>query len=151
MDAQDLTHAEAVLAAKSLRDEVGPNAEVYIELCTTRWAPSESLRGAIYPNGVGKSDAVRAYANTYAAVISALKAEWAKHADTASAKTIRDMALKIISITADEGTCSELSLCRAFSAGEVKTYGDRACEEATRIAGNGPFSIVRAASQSEAA
>jgi hypothetical protein len=154
MDAQDLTHAEAAKAFREFQSDVGPSAAVSISVNTGRHNPSRAnLTATVWPDGVGslKNNTIRADGDTYAELFDAIKAEWDKQKDAHGAKTIREMALKIISITADDGACSEFSLCKAFSAGEVKTYGDRACEEATRIAGNGPFSIVRAASESEAA
>lgn len=151
MEARDLTHAEAVEAFKSFANEVGPEARVIVSLNDSKWGKEELLHIGLYPQGLGKDSVFRLNANTYAELLALAQAEWAKHADTLGAKAIRNMALKIISITADEGCCSELSLCKAFSPAEVKTYGDRACEEATRIGGNGPFSILRAASESEAA
>lgn len=148
---QDLTHADAVAAFKALAKGAGPNAEASISLNASSWSAGPPLHGALYPHGLGKDAAIRVDAETYADLLAALKAKWAEHADAAFAQTIRDMALKIISITADEGSCSEFTLCKAFSPADVKAYGLRACDEATRIAGNGPFSIVCAASTSEAA
>lgn len=141
---RDLTHAEAAEAFRLFGEEIGPRADFSIYLNHEISPHRGRLGAAIYPDGVGKDSVCRVGADTYADLLVKLKAEWAKHGDKRSAETVRKMALAIISITADEGSCSEFSLCKAFSAAEVKTYGDRACEEATRIAGNGPFSIVRA-------
>lgn len=150
MNTKDLTHAEAVDAFRQIKADIGSNAYVSVSLNVDPWAGGGILLASIYPEGVSKN-AVRVTANTFAELLALAKAKVVERTDTLGAKTIREMALRIISITADEGSCSEFSLCKAFSAGEVKAYGDRACEEATRIAGNGPFLIVRAASEVEAA
>lgn len=141
----DLTHAEAVEAFKAFAKEVSPQASVIVGLNANQYCRNVApLHATLYPRGVGYDRAFSVDGDTYADLLANTRAAWADHGDKHGAETIRNMALQIISITADEGSCSEFSLCKAFSAGEVKTYGDRACEEATRIAGNGPFSIVRA-------
>lgn len=147
----DLSHAEAAEAFRAFAAEIGPKAEVYVALNVHFDSFSEKLHVSIYPKGICKSCAAYVYSDTYTEALAAARSKWAEVGDESAAETIRSMALKIISITADEGVCSELSLVRAFSAAEVKSYGERACEEATRISGNRPFTIVRAASDVEAA
>lgn len=142
----DLSHAEAVEAFKAFAAEMGPSATVIVALNSSQFGRDKlPLRVSLYPRGVGYDRLISVDGASYAELLDNAKAALAEHDDKHGAETIRKMALQIISITADAGSCSEFSLCKTFSPAEVKTYGDRACEEATRIAGNGPFSIVRAA------
>jgi len=61
-----------------------------------------------------------------------------------NAKT-RRMALAIISLTDEHGTCTEAELIQqGFTAAQVAELHEAACERAGGMAGNQPFVVVRA-------
>lgn len=160
MDTQDFTHAEASEAFRAFAESVGPKAQVYVSIDshTGPWLrkanPRPPLNAAFYSDGIGgRSNQARVDVNahTYRELLAELQAGWAERAEGVSAELVRAIALQIICIAADEGQCSEAALALHFAPSDIRRLGDRACEEATRIGGNGPFSIVRAASEVEAA
>lgn len=56
---------------------------------------------------------------------------------------VRRMALAIIGITDEYGSCSESALIRAgFGLRDIEHYGADACQRASEMAGNAPFSII---------
>jgi hypothetical protein len=63
------------------------------------------------------------------------------------------MALRIITITADQGACTDsaLRMTGDFTDAEIAAYGAAACEEANRMADAGPFSITTTPSNQVAA
>lgn len=150
----DLTHAEAQAAFKAFVQTVGPKASCSVHLSTDTYAKSGTLHAFLQPKGYrpnGVSFMIEA--NSYRDLLGRCEAKWAEHSDLHAANTIREMALKIISITADQGECTDAALRATFDAVDVARYGERACAQATEMASNGPFSIVKlaGANQNEAA
>lgn len=141
MDA-DLTHAEALEAFRALAKAIGPKCEIFASL-NTYGVSGGVIYTSIYPRGITSSlEQMRVVADGYRETIEKVRAAWAERVDTHAAHTIREMALAIISITADQGECTDAALRAKFDAADVARYGERACAEATEIAGLGPFSIV---------
>lgn len=139
----DLTHAEAVAAFKAFAKAAGSACQVYVHLSSTTGAPA--LDGSIYTKGIcGNGGAtLTAHGNSYRELLAACEAKWAEHSDLHASNIIRELALAIIAITADQGECTDAALRAKFDAADVARYGDHACAEATAMASNGPFSIVK--------
>lgn len=137
---EDLTHAEALTAFRALAREIGPKCEIFpgLNVYSTEGALYTSVRA----DGLLGKAHFSVTADSYRETIQKIEAEWASKADTHAAKTVREMALAIISITADVGECTDAALRAQFDAADVIRYGKRACDEATEIAGLGPFSIT---------
>lgn len=76
-------------------------------------------------------------------LLQACEAKWAEYSDQHGVNVTREMALAIITITADLGECTDAALRAKFDAADIARYGERACEQATSMASNGPFSIVK--------
>lgn len=142
---KDLTHEEAHVAFEAFAASVGPKAEWSARLNSFRRVTDANFLGAsIWPKGIGTgSTCLSVEAANYNDLLAALEAAWAEHSDLYAANTIREMALAIISITADLGECTDAALRAKFDGADVTRYGDRACEAATEMASNGPFSIVK--------
>jgi hypothetical protein len=94
--------------------------------------------------GVGGSQDFRVDGDTFAELHNALTTKWAEYEAKHRAETIRRMALAIIRITAELGECTDAALrnCGEFDPGQIKSYGEQACNDANDIAGRGPFSII---------
>lgn len=101
------------------------------------------LAASIYPDGVTKPCALRVYGDDWATLLDAVRAKWAEHSSIHRTRRIREMALAIIRITAEQGTCTDAALRGdgGFTDAEVSALGSEACADADAIAANGPFSI----------
>lgn len=87
-----------------------------------------------------------------AEIVAKMRLHIEKYLDKHSRETIRKMALAIIDVTADTNACTSAALrLKWFSDLDIERYADAACEEANRLASNGPFSIVTTPSNQEAA
>lgn len=142
---EDLTHAEARDAFKALAREMGANAEVSVGLHINSYSIDKTILAAsFWPEGLtGNGLHLSVKADTYRELLEAAEAEWTECSDLHASNTIRKMALAIIEITADLGECTDAALRAKFDGADVTRYGDRACEAATEMASNGPFSIVK--------
>lgn len=140
----DLTHAEARDGFEALMRDIGPKCSSLIGLNTGAYAPRDQpLKAYIWlDSSASGAQQFNVTASTYRDLLAAAQAEWATRSDLHAVETIRRMALAIISITADCGSCSDAALRAQFNAADIKQYGDKACAQATEIASNGPFSIV---------
>lgn len=120
---------------------VSPNAYLSVRLSED---PACVVRGSFYPDGVLGTTNFTFKGDDWADLKAQLVAKWETHKDTHAANLVRSLALQIISITADQGECTDAALRGAkFSAEDVSFYGERACAEAERIASTGPFTITR--------
>lgn len=147
---RDLTPAEAVVAFVAFSETVGSACQVFVHLGSKISGPL--LDGSIYTKGIcGKGGATLSVkADSYRELLAACEAKWAEHSDLHGSNVIREMALAIISITADLGQCTDASLRAKFDAADVARYGEHACAAATEMASNGPFSIVKLAGANDA-
>lgn len=146
---RDLTHIEAREAFRAFAQKVGSQCQVYPCLCHGQTGPA--LRASIYTQGiVGAGAQLNASGDSYRELLAACEAKWADHSDLHAVNVIREMALAIIAITADFGECTDAALRAKFDAVDVLRHGDRACEQATEMASNGPFSIVKLAGANDA-
>lgn len=154
--APDLTAPEVQAELMVLRREIGSKCYISagISSVSSDVRPKHLLTACVYPNDILGKVVFYAHGETWRGLIDAIREAWAERSDLHAANTIREMALKIIAITADRGECTDAALRAEFDAADVARYGDQACEAATEMASNGPFSIVRlsgANDQAEAA
>lgn len=146
----DLTHTEALVAFGELAKAIGPKAEVYPGLNVIRHSLGCALHTAVYPAGILGKGVFHVKADTYRETLAKIEADWEERGSTYIAKTVREMALAIIAITADQGECTDAALRAQFDASDVTKFGERACEQATEMASNGPFSIVKLSGANDA-
>jgi hypothetical protein len=147
---RDLTHAEAAEAFMAFARSIGSACDLMVHL--SRRVTDSVLSAQIYTKGIARNGGATLYAkgDSYRELLAACEAKWAEHSDLHGSNVIREMALAIISITADLGECTDAALRAKFDAADVARYGDRACEQATEMASNGPFSIVKLAGANDA-
>lgn len=139
MDKPAMTPTEAHREIMKFRDEIGGEADIYIGINV------HGISGTIYPDGiVGNTHQITYRADDVAdiaSIIAGMRALWDESSGRLRRELIRKMALEIITITADQGRCSDAALRMKFKANDIKRYGPQAVEEANSIAGRGPFSI----------
>lgn len=147
----DLTIRETRDAFAAFRASVGPNCE-----CPPRISDrGDSLVSAFFqPEGYCQGGEIGPffpiYADTWRDLLAACEAKWAEHSDLHATNRIREMALAIITLTADQGECTDAALRAKFDAADIVRYGERACAQATEMASNGPFSIVKLSGANDA-
>ena len=123
-----------------LASEVGPTARVQVGV------GAKNDEGAVYlilyaRNGGEYSFLI--YGNDWQALFAEARTKWTVMADEHRVRTVRKLALEIIKITAERGTCSDAALRDAeFTSAEIECYGADACADADAIAANGPFKIT---------
>lgn len=140
----DLTLVEAQTAFKAFA--AGIHSECYCSpsLTVERYGAKGVLSLYVAPKGhLGNGGTFIVYADTWRDLLAAGEAEWATRSDQHAEHTIRAMALEIISITADQGECTDAALRAKFDAADVIRFGEQACAQATEMGGLGPFSIVK--------
>lgn len=148
---KDLTHAEAREAFLALAKGFGPKCDISPGINSALNARPEALSAYIRPNGyVLGAASFFVHADTWRDLLAKSAALLAEHTDLHASNVIREMALAIIAITADLGECTDAALRAKFDAADVQRYGDRACEQASAMASNGPFSIVKLAGANDA-
>jgi hypothetical protein len=139
-----MTPIEAKAAVSAFRTSVGPKADVSVSV-NDRYEKF-ALSGSLWPFGIGKgSGYLRVEGDSFEEVIDLLTAKWSEHAAEHRTQAIKKMALKIISLTADFGQCSDAALREEFDAGQIASLGEEACALANSMAGKGPFAILRLA------
>ena len=139
-----MTPNEIQEALKSLVEEFGPNAYASVSVSTDE-IPGKTVYTAVYPKGVCDNWRISAYGETFEEALAALKAEVENSGTDYVRKTTREMALAIITITSDAGSCSDAALRMKFSQKEIEKFGAQAVAEADSLAAGGPFSIVTTA------
>ena len=141
--APEMTIAEFREQIAAFEKSVGPWAQVYVTLCSNKDPYGKVWGGSLYVNGVVKGQAFLVHADSLSDLYRMICAEWDKQASNHRTVKIRKMALSIIAVTADTGSCSDAAL-RAhgdFTQSEIDQYGADACAQANDIAGRGPFEI----------
>lgn len=142
--ASPLSAGEVVVAARAFSKEVGPEAYLHLSFnVSDRYGRrTAALTLSVYPDGISKQSAFSVSGEDYAEIIETARAKWSEFSDTHAARTVREMALAIIRITADMGECTDAALRQEFDAAKVARFGGRAIADANEIASNGPFEIV---------
>jgi hypothetical protein len=141
---EDLMIPELRNRVDALKRDIGAKAEVYIRVSVQQGSIPYEL--TIYPDGISLGRTRLCYeGENLRQMMEAAEAGWREHEALHHAGLIRKMALAIISLTTDLGECTDAALRAEFAAHEVARFGKRACEQATAMAGRGPFSIVTTA------
>ena len=136
----DLTHTEARAAFLALAREIGAKCTIHPGLNSYGYREGD-LYTSVYPRGItASSEQFYVTADSYRETLEKIRSTWSERADTHATHTVREMALAIISITADRGECTDAALRAKFDAADVTRYGERACAQATEMSGLGPFS-----------
>jgi hypothetical protein len=138
-----MTPREACIASRELEAKIGLKGRVSIYLHGK--CGELPLAASLYDNWPMGDPIVTTDGHDFEEVITGLRVGWANYQDQHNASTVRKMALKIITITAEHGRCTQaaLRMTHEFSEDQIAKYGEAACEEADKLAANGPFKIVK--------
>lgn len=150
MSEQDMTPSEAREALRILRVAAGQRSwtNIYLQDAGSLWQAS------FYPLGMEAGQPrLSSEADLLRDAITQLQAEWINFRDQHFTSLARRIALRIITITAEQGACTDAALRMTgdFTDTEIAAHGAAACEEANRLASNGPFSITTTSSNQQAA
>lgn len=122
------------------RKTVGPQSDVYLDICHEREQP---IGLSVYANGVGSGLAFRISADDWDHAFAQAAEKWAECSERVVGEKIEKMALEIIRVTGRKGECGGADLRTAkFTQADIDLYGSLACAKADAMANNGPFSIA---------
>lgn len=143
-----MTPQEALMFCKVFGKEIGPNARVWISVAVDISEKNKdklALMASAYDNWPRDDARVTYFADTFEDVCSGIKAEWEKAKDRIAFDKKEKLALEIIKITDAKGKCTDadLRLLWSFSAKDIDDLSESACEAANRMAGRGPFSVIK--------
>ena len=140
---KDFTLPEAVAAFKAFAASIGGNARCSASLGDFGARTGALVHAYFQPQGSGiATPGFLIYGTNWRDLLANCEAKWAEFSDAHAFNIVREMALAIIALTADLGECTDAALRAKFDAADIARYGERACAQATEMAGLGPFSIV---------
>lgn len=97
---------------------------------------------ALVTHSAGSSGYEHFHGPTFGAVLKAAEKFAATHAPLRSEKVIRKLALDIIDLTDQHGSCTVAMLRgRRHNQADIDAYKDAACVRAGELAGNAPFEV----------
>ena len=147
---EEMTPKQFRSKAIALAKKVGPRAEVFVSL-TTGYR-EDALSATVYSDGIGGHIGAifSVTADDFDELSHQLTMKWFDYEDTHRARMVREIALAIIRITADQGSCSDAALRVDFDLDDIAKYGEAACADANEIADRGPFAIIKTATANAA-
>lgn len=143
-DTQTETISELSEALRAFREEMGSKAHVSISLSAGEYASLRVLCIA-YPKGVVQDEQLAAQGDTWMAAIEAARAEWEKRSEARAENTTKALALAIIRLTAEHGSCTDAALRPEFDMNDIARFGEAAVSMANDMSRLAPFAIVTAA------
>jgi hypothetical protein len=126
---------------RALRSEIGIKTEIYLSIDAS-YDATRPVTGILYPFGMSGEGQLFVRGAGFDEVIAALRAEWDERKADFAKETTKKMALAIIRITDELGTCSDAALRVDFDAAQIAQFGVEACTLADTMASKGPFSII---------
>ena len=137
---KQMTVKEIQAQMRELTKRIGPRADLSIYI----GHGEQPLWISLYPYGMTKEEGHLAFhADDFAEALDGINAAWDKYQEQFKATITRKMALAIIRLTDEFGTCTDAALRQEFDNGQVSSYGEAACALADTMAAKGPFGIVR--------
>src|SRR5690606_17647129 len=127
--AQDMTLADRREAKQALETEIGPSGASYAEIGNGSH-PDATLGATLAPAGIarGVGSIGTVTAHPLRELIAAATARWEQRRDQHEAATVNKLALAIIRLTHEQGSCTDAALRQEFSAETVKRYGEAAAK-----------------------
>lgn len=137
-----MTPQEVKAICLKMAKEIGPRGKVWCRINMEN--EDGTIEFTVYDNWPMGETKLKVSAEDFATGVANLKAKWSAYQDQYRRDRVKKMALKIIEITALHGECTDAALrgCWEFDDRQITAFGADACEEANRMAANGPFSIV---------
>lgn len=138
-----MTPIEARKFCREFEAFIGPRSKVWMSVSDK--AHGSALDVSIYTQWPGRDAEVNFHADDFDEACSRVRSEWDKHKADLIADKIKRLAIEIIKITDAKGVCMEADLrcLYHFSDADVSEHGAAAVDVANRMAGRGPFSIVK--------
>jgi len=134
----EMSPLELQCAAEAFRLEVSEAA--YLSVGIAHYGPP--CEGTLYADGICKDRSFSVKADSWPALFVAMRETWAARSDEVRRRTVRQMALEIIRLTAEFGECTDAALrAEKFTAEQITRYSAAAIKDANEMAGNGPFAI----------
>lgn len=125
----------------AFRAEVGENCQAHLQVDGT--SNNKPIHGYCRPRGWDDDSYIIVWGDTWQGVLDSLRAKWSEMSADIRKNTVRNMALAIIRITADTGSCTDAALrADKFSKSDILNCGVDACRMADGMASNGPFQIT---------
>jgi hypothetical protein len=141
-----MTPTEIKSALEEIRAEGSAMAYISLSVSISYHNSGSVISASFYPDDITGQHKIHAKGDSFAEAIENLRAKWNEEKSLANRNAIRKMALAIIEITTDRGECSDAALRGAgFHQVQIDRIGLLACDEATRLAAGGPFSIRQTA------
>lgn len=141
-----MTPQEARAELRAIEKQMGSRARISVFLSSGE--TKAALWASIQPNGYGsgREAEFRAEADDFAALVTDIRAAWAKHQADYETEQVRKLSLAIIRVTYDQGECTDAAVrADGFTDQDLERYGAAAIERANAMAERGPFSIKRLA------
>lgn len=138
-----MTPIEARKFCREFEAVIGGRAKVWMSISGKQH--EAALDVLIYTQWPGREADIRFTADDFDEACARVRSEWDKHKADITADKIKRLAIEIIKITDAKGVCMEADLrcLYYFSDADVSELGAAAVEAANRMAGRGPFSIVK--------
>lgn len=141
-----MEYRTAISAFVSQIDGRSPRVSTYISHGYISSGGEPAIDASVYTDWPHGERIFEVAANDFDELLTAIKDKWDAYKEIHRLRTIRNMAIAIIRITAEQGECTDAALrADVFSGEEVARHGPEACVEANKIAANGPFAIKLAA------
>lgn len=138
-----MTPKEIHAACLELAKKVGPDAYVGFAIC------QHGVSASLHTKGLcGKREDVASFTvyvagvSDFADALRELERDWLAKRESRNERIVEKMALEIIRLTAEFGSCTDAALRAEFSAEQVERLGALALSKANGMAANGPFEIV---------
>ena len=141
-EAKATTYEDAITArARDIAKRL-PGGELFLSLGSTNRGSVLQASVGIYPQGMSRGSAKHLYGPTFTDVLDRAESWIDANAAVTRNAAIRKMAMAIIGLTDEHGSCTLRDLSRQFDPAIIVAYREDALARATEMAGNAPFSIV---------
>lgn len=137
-----MTELELRAAVSDFCLSVGPKAEVSLNINDRNSGWTKPVYFALYRDGVVGGVTFSFEAETFEEALRLGREKWEAQRIKHEARVVRQIALAIIRITAEQGECTDAALRQEFDSEDIARFGKLAIEDANAIAANGPFAIV---------
>lgn len=125
-----------------LAAEIGPRAYVNASIASNREEGERPIFLSVYTEGILDSSSRISYHGTdFDELIAEVRLDLKSKITILEAKRIREIALAIIEVTAENGGCTVSDLRMRFDTSILNRLSKEACSEANRMSGLGPFYI----------
>jgi hypothetical protein len=135
-----MSPADMHAACAALREMIGPPAQVYADVSAGPHADGHATV-AVYPDGICHGTTAKRFRGMDWGALFEQARQWAvSYCVIAHDRALRRMALAIIDLTDQHGSCTADALRRAGHAVTPEMV-EAACQRASEMSGNAPFRV----------